>query len=64
MQAIGIALVSLKDAEFMKEPRKVCQVSMPMFKPKAHSHLLKLSKVPTSLIHPAPLGHTGDMRSD
>ena len=53
-QAIGIALVSLKHAEFMKEPRKVCQVSMPMYKPEAHGQLLKLAKVPTYLIRPAP----------
>ena len=45
MQAMGIALLSLKGAEFMEQPRKVCQVNMPMYKPEAHGQLLKLAKV-------------------
>ena len=45
MQAIGIALLSLHGAEFMDQPRKVCQVNMPMYKPEAHGQLLKLAKV-------------------
>ena len=50
MQTLGIALLSLHGAEFMEQPRKVCQVSMPMYKPEAHGQLLKLSKV--RRIHP------------
>ncbi len=45
MQAMGIALLSLKGSEFMDQPRKVCQVNMPMYKPEAHGQLLKLAKV-------------------
>ena len=47
-QAMGIALVSLKGAEFMEQPRKVCQVALPMYKPEAHGQLLKLAKVSPS----------------
>ena len=38
-------MLSLHGAEFMEQPRKVCQVSMPMYKPEAHGQLLKLAKV-------------------
>ena len=47
-QAMGIALVSLKGAEFMEQPRQVCQVALPMYKPEAHGQLLKLAKVRAS----------------
>ena len=49
VQAMGIALVSLKGAEYMEQPRKVCQVSLPMYKPEAHGQLLKLAKVTPSM---------------
>ncbi len=45
LQTIGVSLLSLHGSEFMEQPRKVCQVSMPMYKPEAHGQLLKLAKV-------------------
>lgn len=40
-----MSLLSLHKAEFMEQPRKVCQLALPMYKPEAHGQLLKLAKV-------------------
>ena len=44
-QTMAVCEVPLSTAEFMKTPRKVVQLDVPMFKPEAHGHLLKLAKV-------------------
>ena len=50
-QTLGVTEIPLSTAEFMKEPRKVVQLDVPLFKPEAHGHLLKLAKVGGRLLH-------------
>ena len=45
VQTLGIAEIPLVDADFILNPRKIVQVDTAFFKPEAHGHLLKLSKV-------------------
>ena len=45
---MGVSEVPLANAEFMEQPRKVVQLDVPIFKPQAHGHLLKLAKVGSS----------------
>ncbi len=48
VQTLGIAEIPLVDADFILNPRKIVQVDTAFFKPEAHGHLLKLSKVRAS----------------
>ena len=45
LQTLGIAEIPLVDADFIVNPRKVVHFDTAFFKPEAHGHLLKLSKV-------------------
>jgi hypothetical protein len=51
---MAVCEVPLSTAEFIKEPRKVVQLDVPMFKPEAHGHLLKLAKARARLPHLLP----------
>ncbi|CAL8470422.1 g9964 [Coccomyxa elongata] len=44
-KTLGVAEIPLVDADFMVNPRKIVQFDTAFFKPEAHGHLLKLSKV-------------------
>lgn len=45
MQTLGAADYALANADFITNPRKVVHLDVSLFKPEAHGHLLKLSKV-------------------
>jgi hypothetical protein len=45
VQTLGVAAVPLLNADFIAQPRKISSLDVPLYRPHAHGHLMKLAKV-------------------